>query len=56
MAKMRNAVQEVRGAVDRIDDEAVGFVGPVADARFLAQEGVAGPRPRQFLDQDTSVR
>ena len=42
--EMRNAVQEVGGAVERIDDEAVGFVGPFDDARFLDQEGVAGPR------------
>jgi len=42
MAKMGNAVHEVGGAVDRIDDEAVGSVGAGDRAAFLAQKAVTG--------------
>ncbi len=46
--EMRNAVQEIRGAVERIDDPAVRLVGAFALAAFLAEKAVAGPRLRQF--------
>ena len=50
--EMRNAMHEIGGAVDRIDDEAVGLVGAFDRAAFLAQKAIAGPRLGQFLDQD----
>jgi hypothetical protein len=40
--EMRDAVQEVRGAVERIDDQVVGLVGALAATAFLAEEAVAG--------------
>ena len=43
--EVRNAVHEVGGAVDRIDDEAVGGIGALQHAAFLAQETVAGAGP-----------
>ena len=52
--EMRHAVHEVGGAVDGIDDEAVGLVLAFDHAAFLAQEAVAGPGLGQFLDQDLS--
>ncbi len=45
-------MQEIGGAVERVDDEAVRFVGALDHAGFLDQEAVARPRLRQFLDQD----
>ncbi len=48
---MRDAVQEIGGAVERVDDPAVGLVGAFADAAFLAEKAVAGPRLGQFLEQ-----
>jgi hypothetical protein len=50
--EMRDAVHEVRRAVDRIDDEAVGLVGAVDRAAFFGEKAVAGAHARQFLDQD----
>src|SRR6185312_2608915 len=44
-----NAVQEVRGAIERIDDPRVRLVGALAAAAFLAEEAVAGTRLDQFL-------
>ena len=49
---MRNAVQEIGGAVERIDDPAMGLVGAVARAAFLAEKAVARPRLGQFLAHD----
>ena len=46
------AVQEVGGAVERIDDEAVGLVGALDHAAFLDQEAIARPRRGKFLDED----
>ena len=45
-------MQEVGGAVERIDDPAMGLV--VADdlAALLHQEAVAGPRLRQLAEDD----
>ena len=42
--KLRNAVQEVGGAVERIDDPGVGLVVAFAGAAFLADEAVTRPR------------
>ena len=42
--EVRDAVQEVRGAVERIDDPGVGLVGALAAAAFLAEEAVARAR------------
>src|ERR1700716_3904906 len=41
--KWRKAVQEIRGAVERIDDPGVALVGAFAGAAFLADEAVARP-------------
>ena len=46
--ELRNAVQEIGGAVERIDDPGVGLVGALALAAFLAEKAVAGPRLGQF--------
>ena len=47
---MRDAVEEVGGAVERIDDPA-RLVGIALDlAAFLEQEAPVGPRVAQFLD------
>src|SRR3954452_9286703 len=45
---MRNAVKEVGGAVERIDDPSVGLVGAFVRATFLVEEAVAGARLQQF--------
>ena len=42
--ELRNAVQEIGGAVERIDDPGVALVGALANAAFLADEAVARPR------------
>ena len=39
--ELRNAVQEIRGAVERIDDPGVGAVGALVLAAFFAEEAVA---------------
>ena len=41
-------MQEVGGAVERIDDPGVGLVGALVAAAFLAEEAVAGPRLAQL--------
>ena len=43
--EMRNAVQEVGGAVERIDDPGMGLVGAFALAAFLAEEAVVRAAP-----------
>ena len=50
--EVRDAVQEVHGAVERIDDPAMGLVGAFARAAFLAEEAVAGAGVRELLAQD----
>ena len=50
--EVRDAVQEVGGAVERIDDPGVGLVGALVAAAFLAEEAVAGPRLEQLGAQD----
>ena len=42
--ELRDAVQEIRGAVERIDDPGVALVVAFADAAFLADEAVTRPR------------
>ena len=49
---MRDAVQEIGGAVERIDDPAVGLVGAGVRAAFLAEEAVIGPRLGEVLAHD----
>ena len=49
---MRNAVQEIGGAVERIDDPAVALVGARARAAFLAEEAVIRPRLGELLAHD----
>ena len=48
---MRNAVQEVGGAVERIDDPAIGLVGAFNDAALFHHEAVAGARLGEFFEQ-----
>src|SRR5262249_46523635 len=50
--EMRNAVQKIQGAVERIDNPGVGLVGTLMPAGFLAEETIAGPRLRQLVAQD----
>src|SRR5205814_7272187 len=50
--ELRNPVEEIGRAVERIDDPGVGFVAALPAAALLAQESVAGPRLRQFHVQD----
>ena len=45
-------MQEVGGAVERIDNPGVGLVGALVAAAFLAEEAVARPRLQQFRAQD----
>ena len=47
--EMRNAVQEIGGAVDRIDDEAVIGVAAGDNSGLLGEEGIAGPRLGELL-------
>ena len=49
---MRDPVQEVHGAVERVDDPGVGRVGAGAPAAFLAQEAVARAGAIELLVQD----
>ena len=46
--ELRNAVQEIGGAVERIDDPGVGPVGAFVPAAFLAEEAVARARLGKF--------
>ena len=50
--ELRNAVQEVGGAVERVHDPAMGFVVTVPAATLLAQERIAGPRLGELREQD----
>ncbi len=49
--EMRNAVQEIGGAVERIDDPAVALVGARERAAFLAEKAVIRPRLGELLAQ-----
>ena len=49
---MGDAVHEIGGAVDGVDDEAVGLVLALSAAAFLAQEAIAGTGLGEFVDQD----
>jgi len=48
---MRNAVQKIQCAVERIDDPAVRFVAAFARAAFLAEKAIAWSRKLEFLAQ-----
>src|SRR6266852_1127510 len=50
--EMRDAVQEVQGAVERIDDPAVALVAAFAGAAFLADEPIARPRMLELRAHD----
>src|SRR3984957_11167470 len=49
--KLRDAVQEIGGAVERIDDPGVALVGAFARAPFLADEAVTPPRLGEVVVQ-----
>ena len=49
---MRNAVQKVGRAVERIDDPAMGFVGAGMRAAFFAKKTVVRARLGELLAQD----
>src|SRR6202035_4946953 len=49
--KLRNAVQEVGGAVERIDDPGVGLVVARARAAFFTDKAVTGARLGEVLVQ-----
>ena len=51
-AEDRNAVQEIRGAVERVHDPAMGGVGTRDLAALFHQESVAGPRLGKFGEDD----
>src|SRR5262249_49408804 len=50
--ELRDAVQEVGGAVERIDNPAMGLVGSLLTAALLAQESVARPGLGEFGAKD----
>ena len=50
--EMRDAVQEIGGAVERIDDPAMRPVGADMGAAFLAEKAVIRPRLGELLAQD----
>ena len=50
--EMRNAVQEIGGAVERIDDPAMALVGAGTRAAFLAEKAIGRPRLGEFLVDD----
>ena len=49
--KVRDAVEEIGGAVERIDDPAVRLVRAFMHAAFLAEEAVAGARLLEVVAQ-----
>ena len=46
--ELRDAVQEIRGAVERIDDPDMGRIGARLQPAFLTEKSVARTRPRQL--------
>ena len=50
--EMRDAVHEVRGAVERVDHPGVGLVAAFEAAAFLTEEAIARTRRAQFVAQD----
>ena len=48
----RNGVQEVGGAIERIDDPPMRVIGPLDLAALLHQEAVAGARVGQLGEED----
>src|SRR5262245_54935078 len=47
--EVRNPVQEVHGAVERVDDPGVGGIGAGAPAAFLAEKAIARTRAVELL-------
>src|SRR5262249_41986140 len=45
-------MEEIGGAVERVDDPAMGFVVTLAPTAFLAEKTVAGPRPGELRVQN----
>ena len=50
--EVRNAVQEIGRAVERVDDPAMGLVAAFVRAAFLAEEAVIGPRLGELFAHD----
>jgi hypothetical protein len=50
--KMRNAVQKIQRAVERIDDPAVRLVAAFARTAFLAEKAIAWARKLELFAQD----
>src|SRR5262249_35042614 len=50
--ELRDAVDKVGSAVERIDDPRVGLVAALVSPALLAEEAVAGPRLRKLGAQD----
>src|SRR5215813_13663542 len=50
--KVRNSVQKIQRAVERIDDPAVSLIAAFARATLLAQKTVAGARMLELVAQD----
>ena len=50
--EMRNAVQEIGGAIERVDDPAVGLVAALMRAAFLTEKAVIRPRLGKVLAHD----
>src|SRR5215472_4157491 len=50
--KVRNSVQKIQRAVERIDDPAVSLIAAFARATLLAQKTVAGTRMLELVAQD----
>src|SRR5829696_6944063 len=49
--ELRNAVQEIRGAIERVDDPQMRRVAAFVAAAFLTDKAVARPRLGEFLAQ-----
>jgi hypothetical protein len=50
-AEMRDAVQEIGRAVERVDDPAMPLVAAFGGAAFLEQHRITGPRPAELALQ-----
>src|SRR6266849_578836 len=50
--ELRNAVQEIGGAVERVDDPAMGLVGTLGSSALLAEKAVAGARLGELRAQN----
>ena len=50
--EVRNAVEEIRRTVERVDDPAIGLVTAFMRAAFFAKEAVIGARLRDLFAHD----